>query len=66
MTPETQARIQIWRQKALAGTLSQEELREAIQILREDRVGASQVSRTSRAKKAPINADDLLGELEGL
>lgn len=69
LSPETQAKVQLWRQKAREGTLSQEERREAIQLLRQDRIGAAQVSTASRAKKAskaPINADDLLSELENL
>ena len=69
LSPETQAKVQLWRQKAREGTLSQEDRREAIQLLRQDRIGAAQVSTASRAKKAPkapINADDLLSELENL
>lgn len=69
LSPETQAKVQLWRQKAREGTLSQEERREAIQLLRQDRIGAAQVSTASRAKKAPkapVNADDLLSELENL
>ena len=69
LSPETQAKVQLWRQKAREGTLSQEERREAIQLLRQDRIGAAQISTASRAKKAPkapVNADDLLSELENL
>lgn len=66
MTPETSAKLQIWREKALAGTLTQDELRDAIILLREDRVRAAAVSTKSKAKKAPVDADAMLGELEGL
>ena len=69
LSPEMQSKVQLWRQKAREGTLTTEERREAIQLLRHDRIGAAQVSTASRAKKAPkapINADDLLSELDNL
>ncbi len=71
-SPEMQAKIQLWRQKAREGTLTQEEMREAIAALRQDRVRAASASATSRGKrvttraKANINSDDLLGELDNL
>jgi hypothetical protein len=70
MTPEQQMRFATLRAKARAGELTMEEQREAIAILREDRVGASIASAKSRttkatgAAKAAINSDDLLAELE--
>jgi len=69
MTPETQAKIQMFRQKSRDGTITTEELREALAIMWEDRVGAgvaSSASKTKRATKAAINSDDLLGELDSL
>lgn len=69
LSPEMQSKVQLWRQKAREGTLTVEERREAIQLLRQDRVGAAQISAASRAKKAPkapVNADDLLNELDNL
>ena len=68
MTPELNAKVAEWRQKSVEGTLSLEDMKEAIQALRGGRVSAAIASSTSRAKKAPIvvqSADDLLGELEG-
>lgn len=66
-SPEMQAKMQIWRQKAIAGTITQEELREAIQALREDRLAASTAGTAKASRKstpkAPINSDDLLAEL---
>lgn len=65
---EMQAKLGVWREKARAGTLTQDELREAIAALREDRsraVAAGVVSKT-RAKKAPVSSEDLLAELDGL
>lgn len=68
--PETQAKIQIWRQKAAAGTLTLEESREAIQVMRQGRLHAAEVSSKSRTRaagtraKANVNSDDLLSELD--
>lgn len=71
-------KIQLWRQKAADGTISLEEMREAIAAIRKERVNAQEKSTTSRTRKAkadqssggttssksaPINSDDLLGEL---
>lgn len=72
MSPEMQAQIQIWRQKSRDGTITQDELREALKALREDRVRAATTSEASRGRKAAtrakaaVNSDDLLSELEGL
>lgn len=72
MSPEVNAKIQLWRQKAREGTLTQDEMKEAILILRADRKGASATSAASREKKAAgrakanINSDSLLDELDGL
>lgn len=47
-------------------TLSMEEIREAISLMREGRVAAQATStkaRTVKAKAAAINSDDLLSEL---
>jgi len=66
MTPETQAKIAQWRVKALDGTLTIEEMREAIIALRGDRLGAAHASAASKRKKAIADipsADDLLNEL---
>ncbi|MDE2097542.1 MAG: hypothetical protein KGL39_09875 [Patescibacteria group bacterium] len=66
VTPETQAKIAIWRQKAVEGTLTVEEMKEAIHLLRAGRIGAHIASDTSRRKKAKADipsADDLLAEL---
>ena len=72
MTPETQAQVQLWRQKSREGTLTQDEMRQAILILRQDRVGAAGVSATAKARKQKtadnkrVNSDDLLSELDSL
>lgn len=63
-------RVEQWRAKARAGTLSLDETREAIRVLRAGRALISTAtggSKTNRAAKAAKpDADDLLSELEGL
>jgi len=69
MTPELQSKIIILRQKANEGTLTLDEMKEAIVLLRGSRRSASIASETSRrtkARKEVKSADELLGELEGL
>lgn len=66
ISPEAQAEIQILRQKCANGTASQDDMRRAIMILREDRVRAAATSAKSKAAKAPVNSDALLSQLEGL
>lgn len=66
MSPELQSKIALWRQKAVQGTLTQEEMKEAILALRADRVGAavaSAASKRSKAKAEIPDADDLLAEM---
>ena len=70
MSEVIMSNIQIWRQKAADGTITLEEMRQAIAAIRKERVGASEKSDTSRAKKAtaaakkaPIDSDALLNEL---
>lgn len=69
MTPELQAKIVSWRRAAVDGTLTQEQMIEAIAALRAGRKSAaiaSDTARTKAAKAAIPNADDLLAELKGL
>lgn len=72
MNPELDLQMKVaeWRAKARAGTLTLEETREAIKVLRNGRsliAAASGGSKTNRAKAATKpNGDDLLSELEGL
>jgi lipopolysaccharide export system protein LptC len=65
-----QEKIQLWRAKAADGSITLEEMREAIKAIRKERVQASEVSKKSRTKKAekaaaqqPVDSDDLLKEL---
>lgn len=70
-SPEDQSRISDMRAKALAGTLTLDEARQAILMLRAGRETAAAAAKASGSKgakaKAPArNADDMLNELEGL
>lgn len=69
ISPELQGRIAEWRAKATDGTLTPDEMKQAIMLLREGRVSASYTSEASRRKTAKatiVHADDLLGELGDL
>lgn len=66
MSPELNQRIAVWRSKAAAGTLTREEMREAVKVLRQGRVAAAATSeraRTTKAKAEIPSADDLLKEM---
>lgn len=58
--------MQSAREKSKLGTLTFEEYREVIALMREGRISAHIVSAKSRSAAAPINTDDLLKQLEGL
>lgn len=67
-SPDLQAKIALWREKARNNTLSFEEMKEAVAALRSARSAipvATGGSKVSRSKPKP-NADDLLSELDGL
>lgn len=72
-SPELQSQISMWRMKAVAGTLTPEEMKAAIIALREGRRSASETA--PKAKKASgggksrapaRSADDMLNELDSL
>lgn len=67
---EVHMRLAELRAKQAQGTITLEELREALDLLRQGRTAAQVTSTKSRtakaAAKAPINSDDLLADLEGL
>ena len=69
ISPETASKIAVWRAKSADGTLTIEELREAIKIMRQDRISAAHASATSRQAKAKTvipAAADLLSAMKGL
>lgn len=65
-SPEVQNRITQLQEKALAGTLTLEDCRESILLLRQDRLSASQASAASKRAKQPVNTDQLFDELDKL
>lgn len=71
-SPDLNIKIALWRQSALDGTITTEELREAIAALRGDRMGAaiasekSKSTKAAKANKVVPSADDLLAELGDL
>jgi len=67
-SPEDNALIVSYREKAAQGTLSKEELTHAVSLLRQARMSAVQsaAKKRSTATKQTRNADDLLNELENL
>lgn len=66
-SPELSNRIQIWRQKSNANTLTIDDMREAVAALRESRMSAAEASaskpRSRTTKAAPRAADDMLKDL---
>jgi hypothetical protein len=70
MSDVINSQISIWRQKCQDGTITLPEMRDAIAAIRKERVGAQETSTKSKttkaakaAKAAPIDSDDLLGQL---
>ena len=68
---ELQTKIAAWRLRAADGTLTIEEMKEAIVFLRAGRLGAAQAAqKTAATRKKAIaaipSADDMLADLDGL
>lgn len=61
--------IAVWRSKAADGTITLDEMREAIKVLRANRMSTAEAAAKSKsggkkkAPAAPINAADLLSQL---
>jgi hypothetical protein len=65
-SPELLAQLSIWRSKSLDGTMTVDDMREAIIALRDGRVSACFASKAARVKvvKNPLpSAEDLLEKL---
>ena len=66
---ELQSKIASWRLRAAEGTLTLEEMKEAVAFLRQGRVAAANASAASKRKKAIAeipHASDMLDELNNL
>lgn len=69
ISPELQSKIANWRLRAAEGTLTQEEMKEAIILLRAGRISTAYSSDSAKRKKAAttiVHADDLLSELDSI
>ena len=68
-TPELQAKIAAWRQRAAENTLTKDEMIEIVRIYRAGRMAAAQSASAAKRKRAIAeipSATDLLNELDGL
>lgn len=70
LDPEQLSRLQTWRAKAHDGTITLDEMKEAVVVLRMGRKAAVEASaakpRTSKAKPTATAVADMLGELENM
>jgi uncharacterized protein YnzC (UPF0291/DUF896 family) len=62
-SPEKIERIAYLRQKAAMGELTDEEVKEAINFLRGERLAMPPSKTSAKKAAAAINVDDMLGEL---
>jgi hypothetical protein len=61
------SKIALWRSKAIDNTLTIEEMREAVLLMREGRIAAQASAGKAKKAKGPTkSADDILGELDGI
>lgn len=58
-------KVEEWRQKAAAGTLSLDEMKAAVSAIRQGRIAAASVAK-SRPAKAAVDLAALESELDGL
>lgn len=68
LTPEQLSRIAHLRAKVADDTITKEELREAVVMIREGRLAAgtrTEAAQRAKAKKEIPSADDMLSELMG-
>jgi hypothetical protein len=70
-SPELQSKLALWRQKSIDGTITLEELKEAVKIMRADRHAALDAamrpaSKGKKTAKAPVDTQKLLDDLENL
>jgi hypothetical protein len=69
LSPELLNRIAQWREKSRNGTITKEELQEAILVMREDRLqkaSSAPASKSSKKSRSSVDTDALFSELEGL
>lgn len=66
ITLDLQVKIAEWRRKSRDGTITHEELLEALTHLRAGRTAAAKASTTKKAAAKKPDGDALLSELDGL
>lgn len=72
LDPTSVSRMQELREKSKQNTLTMEDMKEIIVLMRQGRVAAAATSAKAKATKSTatakknINSDDLLSELDGL
>ena len=66
MELDINSKVENWRAKAEAGTLTRDEMKEAIVYLRSIRKQATTKAKKKGTSKKVINSNELLNELEGL
>lgn len=66
LSPEAQTRISELRAKSNAGTITLDEMKEVVRLMREGRASSIDAQAKTKAKKATRSADDMLSELGGL
>ena len=66
MELDIKEKVDNWRMKAAAGTLTLQEMREAIQFLRVNRSQATASAKKKGTSKKVVNSEELLNELEAL
>lgn len=68
--PAFHAKLAEYRRKAADNTITLDEMREAVKLMRQGRVAAAAASAKRAQKpsagKAPVSGDDLLSELDAL
>lgn len=65
MSPSLMDKIAAMRTKVLSGQITDEELREAIKIMRADRITATRNVEAAKARKAPMDGDAALAAIFG-
>lgn len=65
LNPNT-AELQLLREKSLAGTLTLEDTRRALELIRKDRAAAVHAKGKTKKKKPVVDTNSLLDELEEL